>query len=87
MSDPKKLLPDPLVRQRNFPEPSQVFSFSPVRLEEALQNGVIVVDTNVLLVPYATGRTGLEQIRRTFERLTKEDRLRIPRPSRERVCG
>jgi hypothetical protein len=37
-----------------------------------------VVDTNVLLVPYTTGRASLEQIRRTFERLTAKNQLRIP---------
>jgi hypothetical protein len=78
MSDPKKSYPDPLVRQRLFPEPVEIFAFSPARLQDALPDGVVVVDTNVLLVPYTTGRASLEQIRRTFDRLTKDGRLRIP---------
>jgi len=78
VSDPKKPYPDPLVRQRLFPEPVQIFTFSPTRLQDALSNGVVVVDTNVLLVPYTTGRASLDQIRRTFDRLSKDDRLRIP---------
>lgn len=78
VSDPKERYPDPLVRQRVFPEPAQVFAFSPVHLKEALQTGVVVVDTNVLLVPYTTGPASLDQIRQTFERLARDDRLRVP---------
>ena len=76
--DPKKSFPDPLVRDRLFPEPASIFSFTPAALEEALKDGLVVVDTNVLLVPYTTGKASLEQIRRTYERLVAEDRLRIP---------
>lgn len=78
MSDPKKPFPDPLVQQRIFPEPSEVFDFAPVTLETALKDGVVVIDTNVLLIPYTTGKASLDQIRSTYERLTKENRLRIP---------
>jgi hypothetical protein len=78
MGDPKKPYPDPLIRQRLFPDPVQIFAFSPAGLQGAIIDGVVVVDTNVLLVPYTTGRASLEQIRRTFERLTTDGRLRIP---------
>ncbi len=78
VSDTKKQFPDPLVRQKLFPEPAQIFDFAPKNLQEALTNGIVAVDTNVLLVPYTTGRASLEQIRRTYERLTSESRLRIP---------
>ncbi|WP_321476497.1 PIN-like domain-containing protein [uncultured Paludibaculum sp.] len=78
MSDVKGTLSDPLVRQRLFPEPGQIFAFRPVQLGDAVKDGLIVVDTNVLLIPYTTGRASLEQIRKTFESLTKERRLRVP---------
>ena len=78
MSEPKKPFPDPLVRDRLFPEAAQIFEFAPVGLAEALTDGIVAVDTNVLLVPYTTGQASLEQIRRTYERLTTEGRLRIP---------
>lgn len=78
MSETKKQLPDPLVRVRTFPEPDKVFDFVPVPLEEALRDGLVVVDTNVLLLPYTVGQASLQQIRKTFEQLTREDRLRIP---------
>lgn len=78
MNDAKKPFPDPLVRQRIFPEPVEVFDFAPVNLATALKDGLVVIDTNVLLVPYTTGKASLEQIRGTYQRLTKEGRLRIP---------
>jgi hypothetical protein len=78
MSESKKQYPDPLVRQRLFPDAAQVFAFAPVGLAEALKQGIVVVDTNVLLVPYTTGRASLEQIRLTYERLVAEGRIRIP---------
>lgn len=78
MNDPKKPFPDPLVRQRIFPEPAKVFEFAPVELSTALKDALVVIDTNVLLVPYMTGKASLEQIRGAYKRLTKEGRLRIP---------
>lgn len=78
MSDAKKPFPDPLIRHRLFPDPAQIFSFVPVDLKAALADGIVVVDTNVLLVPYMTGRASLEQIRITYERLTTAAQLRIP---------
>lgn len=78
MPDPIKLLPDPLVRLKTFPDAGQVFSFAPVSVETALHDGVVVADTNVLIVPYTTGPASLKQIRRTYETLIKENRLRIP---------
>lgn len=78
MSEANKPFPDPLVRQRMFPDAAQIFEFAPTHVDDALRDGIVVVDTNVLVVPYTTGRASLEQIRRTYERLTKEDRLRIP---------
>jgi rRNA-processing protein FCF1 len=78
MSEGRKKYPDPLVRQRLFPDAVEIFAFAPASLAQALENGIVVVDTNVLLVPYTTGPASLEQIRRTYETLVTEKRLRIP---------
>lgn len=78
MADPKKTFPDPLVRNRTFPEPGPLFKFAPVSLDEALMSGIVAVDTNVLLVPYTTGAASMGEMRRTYEKLTQENRLRIP---------
>jgi hypothetical protein len=72
MSDVKKPLPDPLVRQRMFPEPGQIFDFAPVGLEAAIKDALIAVDTNVLLIPYTAGQASLREIRRTYDQLTRE---------------
>ena len=47
-------------------------------LGEALREGIVAVDTNVLLLPYSTGPASLEQIRQTYEGLASKNRLRIP---------
>lgn len=78
MSEKQKQLLDPLVRQRIFPEPAQVFTFAPVDLKTAFETSIVVVDTNVLLVPYSTGAASLTKIQETFNRLTELNRLRIP---------
>lgn len=78
MGDKANQYPDPLVRHRIFPDATQIFAFSPVSLEEAIKDSVIVVDTNVLLLPYATGQASLEQIKITFESLAKDGRIRVP---------
>jgi len=77
-SDAKKPFADPLVRQVMFPDAAEVFGFAPLPLIEALKDGIVAVDTNVLLVPYTTGRASLEQIRHTYQQLTSQNRLRIP---------
>jgi hypothetical protein len=78
MSDDKKPFSDPLVREKLFPDPASVFGFAPVSLEEALKDGIVAIDTNVLLIPYGTGKASLKQIRDTYDRLVKKKRLRIP---------
>jgi hypothetical protein len=78
MSEERKKYSDPLVRQRLFPDAAEIFAFAPASLAQALEHGIVVVDTNVLLVPYTTGPASLEQIRQTYEKLVTEKRLRIP---------
>lgn len=78
MPESKKPFSDPLVRDRLFPDAAQVFEFVPVDLGEALREGIVAVDTNVLLLPYSTGPASLEQIRQTYEGLASKNRLRIP---------
>jgi hypothetical protein len=78
MGDSKSGNIDPLARQRTFPDAAEIFRFSQVPLETALAEGIIVLDTNVLLVPYGTGKASVEQIRTTYSRLAGENRLRVP---------
>jgi PIN like domain len=78
MSDQKAPFPDPLVRQRLFPEAAKVFEFAPKPLKQIFHEAVVVIDTNVLLVPYNTGKASLDQIRKIYQRLASEGRLRVP---------
>jgi len=78
MSDSKKQFSDPFVRNRLFPDASKLFDFTPVSLDVALKNGLVAVDTNVLLIPYTTGPASLEEIGRAYERLSAGEQLRIP---------
>jgi rRNA-processing protein FCF1 len=75
---PDKPFADPLVRHRLFPEAAQIFAFRPIPLIEAIKDALIVVDTNVLLIPYGTGPASLDQIREVLQRLVAENRVRVP---------
>jgi hypothetical protein len=69
---------DPLVLQEVYPEASSVFEFQPASLGSALSSCVVVLDTNVLLVPYGTGKESLNQVRQIYADLVKKHRLVIP---------
>lgn len=69
---------DPFVRHRVFPEAEHVFTFAPVAIEEALRDGIVVLDTNALLVPYSAGPASIKQIKRTYTQLAKDRRLKVP---------
>src|ERR1017187_5566658 len=69
---------DPLVRNRTYPEPYNVFSFVPVDLTEALGNGLVAIDTNALVLPFGTGANSLKEIRSVYAQLAEQKKLRIP---------
>lgn len=61
-----------------FSEPKAVFAFVPRPLEQIKDSAIVVLDTNVLLLPYGTGKQSLEQIRTTLAALASEKRLVVP---------
>jgi hypothetical protein len=69
---------DPMVLQSVYPEAGAIFSFQPEPLQRILSGCLVVLDTNVLLIPYNTGKDSLEQIRRTYSVLTSQRRLIVP---------
>jgi hypothetical protein len=69
---------DPFVRNVAFPDPREVFGFAPVSLGDALAAGLVVLDTNVLLVPYNAGPASVGQIKATYSKLAAEKRLKVP---------
>jgi len=60
------------------PDAGAVFAFAVRPLNVVAPSAVVVLDTNVLLVPYTIGPKSFGDIRATYERLKTELRLVIP---------
>lgn len=61
-----------------FPDGEAIFSHVLQDVEKIKNECYVVLDTNVLLFPYNTGKMTLEQISKTYRRLIKEERLIVP---------
>lgn len=61
-----------------FPEAGKIFSEKFKPAEEIIKNGIIVLDTNVLLVPFDTSEKNVSDIKSIYLRYKKENRLFIP---------
>lgn len=73
----KKKYNDIFIANSIYPEVSSIFKINK-KLEEIKDDSYIVLDTSVLLLPYNTGKEGLSQIKKTYEKLIAETRLVIP---------
>lgn len=60
-----------------YPELDSIFKVNQT-LEEIKVDCYIVLDTNVLLLPYKTGKESLSQIKKTYKKLLSESRLIVP---------
>jgi rRNA-processing protein FCF1 len=62
-----------------YPEPAAVFTFRLNSLQNIMSDCCVVLDTNVLLAPYAIGKADLlDQCRETYSFLINQGRLVIP---------
>lgn len=61
-----------------LPDASGFFEEEPLGIEIAIGNADIVLDTNVLLIPYGAGQSSLSQIVNVYDDIKKRDRLFIP---------
>ncbi len=61
-----------------FPEPEAAFSYIPPPVSSVLKDCDVVLDTNVLLLPYESGASSLKQIKIVYQKLRKENRLFVP---------
>ena len=61
-----------------YPDASSIFSVSLPSVEEIRDEALIVLDTNVLLIPYTINPKSLDDIKRTYARLIGEERLFVP---------
>jgi hypothetical protein len=69
---------NPLILQSVYPEAAAVFSFQPEPIKSVIADCLVVLDTNVLLVPYNTGKESLEHIRKIYSVLAEQSRLIVP---------
>lgn len=61
-----------------YPEPDKIFSESFKNSSELIGDAVIVLDTNVLLVPFDTAEKNVEDIKDIYLKFKKEGRLHLP---------
>lgn len=64
--------------EKIFPEPFNVFEKDNSTLEEAKNNAIVVLDTNILLFPYTISSHSLSSIKEIYIKLITENRLIIP---------
>ena len=69
---------DKFYLKKIFNDPEKVFSFSYSPFEDIKDECIYVLDTNILLVPYLTSKSGLNDIKRILRYLKENDRLIIP---------
>lgn len=69
-----------------FPDATQLFSSHLEPLQSISDSALIVLDTNVLLIPYLTGKSSLESLGQVYRKLVGRKQLVIPaRVAREFV--
>lgn len=61
-----------------YPDAESLLTAHLKSLEEIKDDCCVVLDTNVLLVPYGTGKGSLDQIRQTYAALIAQNRLVVP---------
>lgn len=61
-----------------YPEAAEVFAVALPPLESVKDTAIVVLDTNVLLVPFTVGPKSVDEIRVTYSRLAHEQRLVVP---------
>ncbi len=64
--------------EKVLPEPEKIFSFDYKTLDSVLKTCVFVLDTNVLFVPFDASEKNLEEIKKIFLKLKKDNRLFLP---------
>jgi len=69
---------DVFVLDKQYPDPAELFAFKPRSLQKIKDEAIVVLDTNVLLVPYRTTKESLKEIGDTYTALAKAKRLAIP---------
>lgn len=64
--------------KEKFPSVEHIFSYKMDDPEELLKDSIVVLDTNVLLVPYKLKSQDLNEIEKVYGQLSQESRLFLP---------
>ena len=67
-----------LIYNEVYPEAKNIFKSPKVKIKEVIKNCLVVLDTNILLIPYSVSSNNVTEIRKVFELLVGENRLFIP---------
>ncbi len=79
MPEEKKLTDDQaFIMEDILPDSTKFFEDEPLSLEAAIEDADIVLDTNVLLIPYGAGASSLSEIVTIYSKIKERDRLSIP---------
>jgi predicted nucleic acid-binding protein len=66
------------ILKRLYPNTESIITSKEISFEEIYKNALFVIDTNSLLAPYNSGKKDIEEIRKVYAKLIKEQRLFIP---------
>ncbi|NMA74823.1 MAG: DUF4935 domain-containing protein [Bacteroidales bacterium] len=69
---------DPFILYRTYPNVQDMFVNKAGTVEEVKNDCVVVLDTNILLLPYTISNSSLQEIKSVYEFLAKDKRLFIP---------
>lgn len=61
-----------------LPNATTAFEDEPTSIDKAIEEADVVLDTNVLLIPYGAGQSSLTQIIKVYKKIKDQNRLHIP---------
>lgn len=66
------------IHHKTYPNAADIFNMEVLPYEEIKDECIYVIDTNALLIPYATSSAGFEEIKKAYSQLINEKRLLVP---------
>ncbi|SMF23821.1 MULTISPECIES: PIN domain-containing protein [unclassified Pseudomonas] len=66
------------IKTAKYPDPSGTFSFNLAPKDRIIDTCLFILDANVLLLPYTADAKSLNEIRKVYEKLVKQNRLYVP---------
>jgi hypothetical protein len=69
---------DIFISNKIYPNASDIFAVAIQPIDKIKDNCLFVLDTNALLLPYTTSSRSIDELKKVYERLIKEDKLFVP---------